>query len=63
LPGLSGDRLIEWNELTNVIKKHDLLTIDFKSNKLLQVQIINDDDINEEEFNLFCREQLIKQNK
>jgi hypothetical protein len=63
LPGLSGDRIIEWNELTNLIKKHDLLTIDFKNNKLLQVQIINDDEINENEFNRFCRDQLSKQNK
>lgn len=62
LPGLSGERIIEWNELTNVIKKHDLLTIDFKNNKLLQVQIVNDD-IDENEFNPFCREQLNKQNK
>jgi hypothetical protein len=58
LPGLIGDRIVEWNELGNVIKKHDLLTLDFKSNKLLQVQVINDDHINEDEFNQFCRQQL-----
>jgi hypothetical protein len=60
LPGLTGDRIVEWNQLTNVIKKHDLLTLDFKNNKLLQVQIINADHINEEEFNLFCVRQLEK---
>lgn len=63
LPGLSGDRIVEWNELTNLVKKHDLLTLDFKNNKLLQVEIINGDDINENEFNQFCRGQLGKQNK
>ena len=58
LPGLSGDRVIEWNQLANVIKKHDLLTIDFKNNKLLQVQVINADHIDEDEFNQFCQQQL-----
>jgi phosphoglycerol transferase MdoB-like AlkP superfamily enzyme len=58
LPGLSGDRIVVWNELSNVIKKHDLLTLDFKNNKLLQVQIINADHIDEEEFNEFCQQQL-----
>jgi phosphoglycerol transferase MdoB-like AlkP superfamily enzyme len=58
LPGLSADRLIEWNQLSNVIKKHDLLTIDFKNNKLLQVQVINADHIDEDEFNEFCQQQL-----
>ena len=58
LPGLSGDRLVEWNELTNVIKKYDLLTIDFKNNKLLQVQVINTDLIDDSQFNEFCRQQL-----
>src|SRR4030095_11309061 len=34
LPGLTGQRIIEWNELTNVIKRDDLLTLDFKNNRL-----------------------------
>lgn len=63
LPGLSGDRIIEWNQLANVVKKHDLLTVDFRNNKLLQVQVINSDHIEEDEFNEFCQEQLNLQNK
>lgn len=63
LPGLSGDRLVTWNELTNVIKKFDLLTFDFKNNKLLQVQITDADTINENEFNEFCKQQLAVKNK
>ena len=63
LPGLTGARVIEWIELTNVIKKYDILTIDFKNNKLLQVQVTDTDDINEDEFNLFCRERLSIKNK
>jgi hypothetical protein len=58
MPGLSGDRIIEWTQLANIIKKHDLLTLDFKNNKLLQVQVINADHIDEDEFNQFCQRQL-----
>ena len=61
LPGLSGDRIVEWTQLANVIKKHDLLTFDFKNNKLLQVQVINADHIDEDEFNQFCQRQLAVQ--
>lgn len=63
LPGLSGDRIIEWHQLSNVVKRHDLLTLDFKNNKLLQVQVINADHIEEDEFNEFCQQQLDLQNK
>ena len=60
LPGLMGQRLIEWSLLSNLIKRDDLLTLDFKNNKLIQVQVINSDDIPENEFNQFCQEQLDK---
>ncbi len=63
LPGLSGDRIVEWNQLSNVIKKNDLLTVDFKNNRLIQVQVINADHIDEDEFNQFCQQQLTVQNK
>ena len=58
LPGLTGHRIIEWDQLTKVIKRDDLLTLDFKNNKLMQVQIINSNDVPENEFNQFCRQQL-----
>jgi hypothetical protein len=58
LPGLSGERIIEWDQLGNVVKKHDLLTLDFKNNRLLQVQVINADYIDEDEFNQFCQQRL-----
>jgi len=63
LPGLAGDRIVEWNQLTNVIKKDDLLTLDFKNNRLLQVQVINSDLIREHEFNQFCQHQLKQKNQ
>ena len=58
-PGLSGDRIIEWNELTHVIKKHDLLSFDFKNNKLVQIQVTDTDEFNDDEFNRFCQHRLI----
>jgi len=58
LPGLTRQRIVEWNELSNVIKRDDLLTLDFKNNKLMQVQILDADDVSEDEFNQFCRQQL-----
>lgn len=58
LPGLFIYRIVLWSELTNLIKRADLLTLDFKNNKILQADIINYDDINEEEFNQFCQQRL-----
>lgn len=63
LPGLTRQRIIEWGELTNVVRRDDLLTLDFKNNRLLQVQIINADDVPENEFNQFCQQQLTATNK
>ena len=47
----------QWNELRNVILKDDMLTMDFKNNKLLQAEIVNPG-INESEFNAFAKKQL-----
>ena len=44
----------QWDELSNVIIKDNLLTMDFKNNKLIQGEIVNDE-INEEEFNEFAK--------
>jgi peptidoglycan/LPS O-acetylase OafA/YrhL len=60
LPGLMGQRIVEWSLLTNLIKRDDLLTLDFKNNRLIHVQVINSDDIPEDEFNQFCQQQLSK---
>jgi hypothetical protein len=60
LPGLMGQRIVEWSLLANLIKRDDLLTLDFKNNRLIHVQVINSDDIPEDEFNQFCQQQLSK---
>ena len=52
-------RTILWNELSNLILKDGLLTIDFKNNKIIQ-QLIEktEQPVNEKEFNDFCNKQL-----
>ena len=55
------NRKIKWAELSNVILKDGLLTIDFKNNKLIQ-QLVDESNspTNEKEFNDFCNQQLDK---
>jgi len=52
---------IDWQELSNLILKDGLLTIDLKNNKIIQQQIADiSSTIDEKEFNDFCRQQLNK---
>jgi hypothetical protein len=52
---------IDWQELSNLIIKDGLLTIDFKNNKIIQQHIADSSlTIDEKEFNDFCRQQLNK---
>jgi hypothetical protein len=48
---------IPWNELNNVIMKDGILTIDFKTNKIIQAET-EDNTVNEKEFNEFCKRHL-----
>jgi len=54
-------KIIHWQELNNVILKDDVLTIDLRTNKVLQNDIVTR--INESEFNEFCRQRLMAVNK
>ena len=49
-----------WTDVSNVVLKDDVLTIDLKSNKLIQAVIEKSsaDEIDEDEFNEFCRQQM-----
>jgi hypothetical protein len=48
-----------WTVLSNVVLKDNILTIDFKNNKLIQKEIESDASQNDErEFNEFCRNML-----
>ena len=54
-------RQIDWKELSNLILKDGLLTIDFKNNKIIQQYVDQKSlTIDEKEFNDFCRQQLNK---
>lgn len=48
-----GFTLHEWGELNNIILKDNLITFDFKNNKLLQLNI-TENNIDENSFNTFC---------
>lgn len=52
---------IDWSELSNIILKDGLLTINFKNDKFIQ-QFADETKtaVNEQEFNDFCRQQLNK---
>jgi hypothetical protein len=52
----------KWYELNNVLVKDGMITLDFKNNKIIQAEILQEEtDIeNETEFNWFCQEQLKK---
>jgi uncharacterized protein YehS (DUF1456 family) len=50
---------VQWAALNNILLKDNLLTVDFKNDKIVQ-QYIDETTIavNEAEFNDFCRQQL-----
>jgi len=64
--GVSDDQVVintffrkryHWKEFSNLVLKDNLLTLDFKNNKIIQKEIMWQD-VNEKEFNAFCNEQL-----
>ncbi|MEO7960703.1 MAG: hypothetical protein ABIR19_04095, partial [Ginsengibacter sp.] len=48
-----------WHGFTNVMIKDNILTMDFKNNKLLQQELLPGQDISEKDFNHFARTQII----
>ena len=52
---------ISWNEVSNLVLKDDILTIDLKNNKIYQ-HFVKDaaEIVSEAAFNEFCREQIAK---
>ena len=47
-----------WDQFSNVVIKDNILTLDFKNNKLLQGEI-ETANINEDAFNTFAKQQLV----
>jgi hypothetical protein len=56
------EKKASWAELSNVVLKDGIISIDFKNNKLIQKETDDgddeDDDASEEEFNQYCKERL-----
>ena len=54
----------KWSEFNNIVLKDNLLTLDYKNNKLLQRETIDEEgDAEEDEFNNYCRLMLTKANQ
>lgn len=54
-------RQTTWDKLNNLVLKDNLLTVDYKNNKLLQLTTVDTPHrVNEEEFNNFCKKLLAK---
>ena len=50
---------IIWDQLSNLILKDGLLTVDFKNNKIIQSELSSSQKpVNEKEFNEFCKSRL-----
>lgn len=59
LPTTFSERLIGWNQLNNVILRDDLLTLDFKNNKVLQLEVLDETGVvTAEEMNKFFKSRL-----
>lgn len=59
LPTTFSERLIAWNQLNNVILRDDLLTLDFKNNKILQLEVLDETGVvTAEEMNKFFKSRL-----
>ena len=53
-------RNFQWQDISNVILKDGLFTIDRKNNRLIQQMITADTVVNEKEFNDFCKKKLME---
>ena len=50
----------QWNQMSNVMLRDSIITLDFNNNKLIQLEIDNEKNISEVEFNEFAQQQIIK---
>ena len=51
-------KLFEWELFDNVILKDDILTLDFKNNRILQAEVAAGNDVDEAAFNSFVDSQV-----
>jgi hypothetical protein len=59
IPGLTGDHLIKWEDLENVVVREDFITIFHRKQKFLQYQVKQDlSTLEVAKMNAFCREMI-----
>jgi hypothetical protein len=59
LPSTFGEKMFPWADLQNAVVRNDLFTVDFKNNKILQLEIIDDQPASQqEEINGYCQSRL-----
>jgi hypothetical protein len=60
LKRMIGSNNYKWNDFNNVVLKDNLLTLDFKNNKVLQLETEESTSIDEKVFNTFCAGKIMQ---
>lgn len=61
LPTIFGKKRYPWNDLNNVILRNELFTVDFKNNKLMQLEVLDEiGTVETADINAFCLQRLGK---
>ena len=55
-----GSSEYEWEQFSNIILKDNLLTLDFKNNKVLQLEVDEKTAIDQTTFNIFCAGKIMQ---
>jgi len=55
-----GSSAYDWEKFSNIILKDNLLTLDFKNNKVLQLEVDEKTAIDEKKFNGFCAGKIMQ---
>lgn len=59
LPTIFAKKRYTWNELNNVILRNDLFTLDFKTNKIMQLEVLDEiGPVETADINDFCQHRL-----
>ncbi len=63
IPGLGRKSELPWQDITRVLLRHNVLTVDCKDNKLFQLNLERRQDaVNREEFEAYCKIQIEAKN-
>lgn len=54
-----SNKKYNWQDFSNIVLKDNLLTLDFKNNKVMQLEIENNFSVDEGQFNEFCETRIL----